>query len=277
MSRKHIFSDIDGTILEGNYIPESTITALKTAKENGHCIYLCTGRFLAILPKQLEEIIEFDGRICSSGTYIEINKQLYLDYYYPQEFLKEMITIFEKYPIYYSLETNHVVFFSDDDEELLTLFPNAKSHHVTSENYGNPLYSSAYIFDKDKPWPLTNKICLFQPKKPDLLKEITELLPSEYVLATQEMPVGDMWYCEVSPRNISKSSAINYLISNHNIPYEDTFALGDSMNDYEMIKSAHTGIVMGNGDHRLKEVADYITDDLDDDGYYKAFKHFGLI
>lgn len=42
---KYIFFDIDGTILSReNTIPEKTIYALKKLKENGHKIFICTGR-----------------------------------------------------------------------------------------------------------------------------------------------------------------------------------------------------------------------------------------
>jgi hydroxymethylpyrimidine pyrophosphatase-like HAD family hydrolase len=34
---------------------------------------------------------------------------------------------------------------------------------------------------------------------------------------------------------------------------------------------------MGNGGAEIKEAADYITDDVNEDGLYNAFKHLGLI
>ena len=44
-----------------------------------------------------------------------------------------------------------------------------------------------------------------------------------------------------------------------------------------MIKHAHIGVAMGNANKEVKEIADYITDDVDNDGVYKALKHFNLI
>jgi hydroxymethylpyrimidine pyrophosphatase-like HAD family hydrolase len=34
---------------------------------------------------------------------------------------------------------------------------------------------------------------------------------------------------------------------------------------------------MGNGIPEVKAIADYVTDDIDKDGWAKAIKHFGLI
>ncbi|MFV0480221.1 MAG: HAD hydrolase family protein [Anaerorhabdus sp.] len=36
-------------------------------------------------------------------------------------------------------------------------------------------------------------------------------------------------------------------------------------------------MAMGNAHPDLKAIADYVTDDVAEDGLYNAFKHFGLI
>ena len=47
--------------------------------------------------------------------------------------------------------------------------------------------------------------------------------------------------------------------------------------DIEMIEMCKIGVAMGNALGRLKEVADYVTDDIDNDGVYNALKHFEII
>lgn len=46
MNKKIIFADIDGTLFdhETGKIPASACEALRQARENGHRIFLCTGR-----------------------------------------------------------------------------------------------------------------------------------------------------------------------------------------------------------------------------------------
>ena len=44
-----------------------------------------------------------------------------------------------------------------------------------------------------------------------------------------------------------------------------------------MLQFAGIGVAMGNAEKEVKAVADYVTDDIDDDGIWKACKHFGLI
>ena len=45
MTRKIIFLDVDGTIIDyDNHIPESAVIAIRRAREMGHLVYVCTGR-----------------------------------------------------------------------------------------------------------------------------------------------------------------------------------------------------------------------------------------
>ena len=43
-----------------------------------------------------------------------------------------------------------------------------------------------------------------------------------------------------------------------------------------MLEYADISIVMGNGVESVKEKADYVTDRIDNDGLYKAFKYLKL-
>ena len=58
---------------------------------------------------------------------------------------------------------------------------------------------------------------------------------------------------------------------------EDTYAIGDSINDLEMLQCVGHGIAMGNATQVAKDVAEYVTTDIHEDGIYNALKHYGLI
>lgn len=51
---------------------------------------------------------------------------------------------------------------------------------------------------------------------------------------------------------------------------------GDSENDLPMLEYADISVAMGNGVKEVKEKADYVTDKIDNDGLYKAFKYLKL-
>ena len=77
--------------------------------------------------------------------------------------------------------------------------------------------------------------------------------------------------------DVNKGIAIRELISRVGGDMNDTIAIGDSGNDFNMIKTAHIGVAMGNATDRIKSIADMITDDIDNDGIYTAFKRLELI
>ena len=54
-------------------------------------------------------------------------------------------------------------------------------------------------------------------------------------------------------------------------------AFGDGNNDEEMLKYVSIGVAMGNAKDEVKEIADYVTTDLYNDGIYNAMKYYSLI
>ena len=79
MSRKMLFFDIDGTLVaEGtHYLPQSAVNAIRKARENGHLVFINTGRTRFSIDDFLEEI-GFDGYVCGCGTAIMLEKRRFL-------------------------------------------------------------------------------------------------------------------------------------------------------------------------------------------------------
>ena len=65
---KYIFLDIDGTLYSSatNETPESALRAIHKARQNGHKVFLCTGRSLAEIVTYLE--YDIDGYILAAGA-----------------------------------------------------------------------------------------------------------------------------------------------------------------------------------------------------------------
>ena len=77
--------------------------------------------------------------------------------------------------------------------------------------------------------------------------------------------------------NPDKGTGLTYVADHLNISTDDCYAFGDSNNDISMFKAAGHGIAMGNATDNLKTVADYVTDNIDEDGVWKACRYFHLI
>lgn len=77
MTKKIVFVDVDGTLVtDDGLVPASAKTAIIKARNNGHQVYLCTGRSK---PELYDSILSigFDGIIGAGGGYIEVAMKLF--------------------------------------------------------------------------------------------------------------------------------------------------------------------------------------------------------
>ena len=94
---KLIFFDIDGTLWdERMVIPESTISTLKRLQENGHKIFLCSGRARGnIRAKELLDI-GFDGIIAACGNHIELDGEVIYENILSPELTEHVVNVLRK-------------------------------------------------------------------------------------------------------------------------------------------------------------------------------------
>lgn len=81
-------------------------------------------------------------------------------------------------------------------------------------------------------------------------------------------------YTEISAENINKWRAIEELSRILNISKEEIMAIGDNVNDIQMIENSKIGVAMGNSWDEIKLRADYITKSNDEDGVVEAIEKF---
>ena len=84
-------------------------------------------------------------------------------------------------------------------------------------------------------------------------------------------------FTDVIPKVGGKNTGIDAVIAHFGIKLEETMEFGDGGNDIDMLKHAGIGVAMGNAVENVKEIADYITTSVDDDGITNALKHFNVI
>ena len=77
--------------------------------------------------------------------------------------------------------------------------------------------------------------------------------------------------------NTTKGTTIESFLSQQGLTWDNVMAFGDAGNDIDMIKRAAIGVSLGNAPDYVKEVADYVSDTVDNDGVVKALKYFEII
>ncbi|MFC4600993.1 Cof-type HAD-IIB family hydrolase [Cohnella hongkongensis] len=74
----------------------------------------------------------------------------------------------------------------------------------------------------------------------------------------------------------TKGHALRFLAAYYGIPIEETIAIGDAMNDHEMVEAAGLGVAMANAVPALKEIADYVTLTNNEEGVRHVIEKFVL-
>lgn len=82
---------------------------------------------------------------------------------------------------------------------------------------------------------------------------------------------------DIIPKIGGKQNGIKALLEKFNIWKEDIMAFGAGKNDMDMLQTVNIGIAMGNAAEDLKQIADYVTDTVDNDGIVWALQHYNLI
>lgn len=259
-----LFFDIDGTLLtldDEHILPESTQKALNKAKENGHKIFINTGRVKTAIDKHLLDF-GFDGLVCGCGTYIE---------YEGKEVFHNTLTK-EQCISYASLLHEH---------KFQTMFEGKERLFIDGE-YG-PGSFMEYIysyFTKNSDYPIEKMT------HPDFIfdKFTTVRFPESNEEAFKEgfsenfnlIPHFGSVY-EAVPKGFSKATGIKKLSDLLGADLSDCYAFGDSINDMEMLKYVPHSVGMGNSVEEVFSVVQYRTSDILDDGIQNALLHYKLI
>ncbi|MDO8692356.1 MAG: Cof-type HAD-IIB family hydrolase [Dehalococcoidia bacterium] len=95
----------------------------------------------------------------------------------------------------------------------------------------------------------------------------------ETIYITKSLPI----FCEIANPGCNKGNALAALASRLGVTQEETVAIGDGLNDLEMVQWAGLGIAMGNAPPELKGAAGMITGTIKEDGAAQALEDIFLV
>ncbi len=266
--KKYIFLDVDGTLLDTNTkeIPASAIEAIKQAQTNGHKVYLCSGRTILEMKPFLH--LELDGYICAAGGQIHQDNQIIFDYTFAKEDVDALMQFASEHNMNLKIETDHGSYL---DEVTYDIFMRYLNFTTTQEMDDYHFYPLTKKVDR------VGKMSIFYQNEKDV--DTLEQQFPEYAFPKIPVKKEGMYYpaVECSHKTVNKGKAVEKVMAYNNASMEHSIGIGDSLNDTELIKTAAVGIAMGNASKEIKELADYITTDVDKDGIYNAFKKYNVI
>lgn len=258
--KKMFFIDLDHTFWDREEVPSSAIEALTIAQKNGHKCFVNTGRAKSGVPDWLFDL-PFDGFVFSQGSEIIVEGKQIL--YKPLDV--SMTKWLQKYAqdneCAYGFEGSIKAFA--DEKRIQDLKELAK---IDGKAMGFSKAENVFSMTDDDYKQVMKMIVNFKMDRDN--SNFQSGLPSSIDFSPFAIYGG-----EITSKECSKGKAIQIVKAYYEQEYE-TVAIGDSSNDIEMLKAADIAVLMGNRLPGLDEYADYITDTLKNDGFYKAIMHF---
>jgi Cof subfamily protein (haloacid dehalogenase superfamily) len=278
MTRKVVFLDIDGTLLnETGLVPATARTAVQQARANGHLMFLCTGRSLSEIWPEIMDI-GFDGVIAAAGGYVECDGQVLTHQNVPVDQVRRVVAFFDARGINYFLEANSGLYGSAGIKSQLRqmLYGGVTDENVLAElERGFGPFIDHVVVGEDPARDDINKISFLGSDTP--YETIRVEFSDVFDVIPATVPQFEPNSGELSIAGIHKAGAIETLLEHLGIPVEDTMAYGDGHNDLEMLQYVNVGVAMGNAHQKVKDIADDITGSPDEDGLMASFRKYGLI
>lgn len=260
MEQHILFFDIDGTLVseKTGKIPESAKESIKRARENGHLLFLNTGRTLPQLSEKLLTL-GFDGQVCGCGTLIRYKEEILFHQSLGKGLSREIAEDLERLCLDSILEGSKYIYHKRENE-----LPFVESLKGSLNIKGGIRFFDDEDLEFDKLVVWNNPGGRFQP------------FHEKYKDTFQFIQREEAFY-ELVPLGHSKATGMEFLLQHLKLSKEHAVAVGDSTNDREMLMAVEKSIAMGNSNPVLFDLVDFVTRDVDEDGIAWGLRHYGLI
>lgn len=241
---KLIALDMDGTLLnDQGEISSGNREAIALSLENGIHLVLSTGRFITSTREYARSLGLSSFLITSNGSEIwSPSGELLERHILPKELMEWMFQTAEKHKTYYWGMTTDSVWHSDRN------FPVNTNDHEWIK----------FGFDT----------------KDDEIREL--IWKSLHETEQLELSNSSPYNIEVNAKGINKAAALDRVCRELDVSPDEAIAMGDSLNDLAMIRTAGCGVAMGNAQSKVKEAADWVTGTNEQDGVAQALYRFVL-
>ncbi len=249
-----VFLDIDGTLLADSFIiPQRNIDAINAARAKGHMVFINTGRSWGNIPPVLMEQVEkFDGIIAGSGAMVTIGGETVFKEKMTDAVIKRLFEYIMTHREYWAIfEGLRDVYVLPND------IRKSADYQILLEESGD-----------------------YKKMLPDEIQVVAMgvEVPADFIEKfMDEITVFQFkTYADCVIKGLNKATGIEKVLEFTGIKRENTIAIGDSNNDYDMLTYAGVGVAMANSQQSILDIADYVTASNADCGVAKAIEKFLL-
>ena len=286
---KLIAIDLDGTLLNSyGVITENTKKIIKKVEEQGVNIILASGRPIDSIQAIANEIESKKYFIAGNGAIVydlEKDEIIYENCLKKQKVL-EIIKICEENSIGYSIYTEkeilttalkyNVLYYHkenlkkpEDKKTKISIIQNMEEY-IKNDNTSR--YLKITVCDEDK-IVFDSIIRKLRNLKDIEVLDVSHMARKTIKQGTEEIAV-EYYYTEISRKNVDKWNAIEFLAKKLEIDSKDIMAIGDNINDKQMIENAGLGVAMGQSTPVITNVANEVTSSNNEEGVAKILRKY---
>ncbi|MFV0529525.1 MAG: Cof-type HAD-IIB family hydrolase [Lachnospiraceae bacterium] len=263
MGIKLIAVDLDGTLLRRNCtIASQTAEAIHKALAAGIYIVPATGRSFRNAQHVLSEFNDIQYFINANGTTVTdgIRRKLLYAETMPIELVREVYALTKEYETFIEIYEGMDAIVDEPGVEMLYSTSIERDYIVQLLSTNIKIKSlDAYLQEAQHKVSKLHIVCQNAERKEALFQKIDKI-KDVYPLSTMSRNV------EIVNKTWSKKDGLEKLAGTLGIDREEIMAIGDSDNDYDMLKWVGTSVAMGNAKEHIREIADLVTATNEDNG-----------
>lgn len=264
-----VFLDFDGTYADHGVVPAAHLEAVRTARRNGHLVFLCTGRSRATVAERV--LAELDGLVGAAGGYVEIADEVLHDERFPPDLGARVVRLLQQHRFSFALEAPDATYVPDHvARQLEAEFRSG----IRDEQAVDDLMNSVRTAD-DLTTVSFSKISCFGGDMS--LLAVRDELGGAVALITTSLDVADPTFGELYLPHITKAVGVSIVAERMSADPSDVVAAGDGFNDIEMLRHAGTAIAIEGGPSQLLAHADLVVPGPRSAGLARAFADLGLV
>ncbi|MGF1497679.1 MAG: Cof-type HAD-IIB family hydrolase [Elainellaceae cyanobacterium] len=263
--------DIDGTIAgQSNQIRPPVLQAVKAAQAQGIQVAIATGRMYRSALRFHQSVNSTLPLMAYQGAFIKdpTTDQLHRHWPVPVAIAHQLLDYFEQ-PDLRPILSIH--FYVDDQLYVRELTPETQDYGKRTGIEPIVVGDLRSITEREP-----TKILALSHSS-DLVNYLLSDLRQQYTPAELYFTKSVATFFEAANPRVNKGVAVQYLAEEVlQLRPENVMAIGDNLNDVEMLDYCGIGIAMGNAPDEVKACANWIAPDVEEDGAAVAIEKFLL-
>lgn len=280
MSIKLIASDLDGTIIDSyNKIANKNKDAIQQIQSKNIGFAISTGKIYSSV-KNICDNFKVQYGIFGNGIQVidlKNGKEIYCS-----SLDKNIVLTCIKLAKLHDL---HIHFYTEKTIVSEKLMYMDLRNYILNKNSGQNLevciVKDIYEFVKKSNDKILRFIISGEKGLSNIKNEISKLLDVNITLINKYGKYKDSIinkeyeYLDITPSNTSKGNALNMLRKYLELSQDEVMAIGDNINDTDMLQNAGIGVAVANASEQLKQIASYVTTStVENAGFAEAIEKY---